>query len=337
MTPGRVLYRRRSYDFDDSLLAGLDVSRASFVGTVAAILRGDYDLLELNEPTMVGIWPRLVMYCAAFRVARHMRGVGAHPRCVLYAIDNFDVRTGVARYKPGLAPVTTRVFDLVFPYLLGTFSRVAFGTQGAWENYAELSRGKVAITDSTVLTELRAVCPCTDLEAKRDGVLFVGNLDDRKGIKQLMAVWPLIKVASPQLALVIVGKGRLREQVEGWCTPRPEVTFISDPPRSVIHEQYRRAGAVVLLSQPRATWREQVGLPLVEGLAHGCEIVTTSETGIADWLRGHGHQVVEAADPPRRVVDAVCRAVGSGRSRAEIVASLPVEDVRVTADLWLMR
>jgi glycosyltransferase involved in cell wall biosynthesis len=34
-------------------------------------------------------------------------------------------------------------------------------------------------------------------------------------------------------------------------------------------------------------WREQIGLPLVEGLAHGCRVVTTTETGLAEDLRGH--------------------------------------------------
>jgi glycosyltransferase involved in cell wall biosynthesis len=59
------------------------------------------------------------------------------------------------------------------------------------------------------------------------------------------------------------------------------------PPREVVHELLRSSAVVAMPSIRLPRWREQIGLPLVEGLAHGCRVVTTTETGLADDLRGH--------------------------------------------------
>jgi glycosyltransferase involved in cell wall biosynthesis len=54
-----------------------------------------------------------------------------------------------------------------------------------------------------------------------------------------------------------------------------------------VHELLRTSAVVAMPSVRRPGWREQIGLPLVEGLTHGCRVVTTAETGLADDLRDH--------------------------------------------------
>jgi hypothetical protein len=44
-------------------------------------------------------------------------------------------------------------------------------------------------------------------------------------------------------------------------------------------------------------WREQLGLPILEGLSHGSRIVTASETGLAPDLSRDGHFVIAQASP----------------------------------------
>jgi glycosyltransferase involved in cell wall biosynthesis len=95
-----------------------------------------------------------------------------------------------------------------------------------------------------------------------------------------------------------------------------------------------------LASQPTAGWREQVGLPIVEGLAHGCRVVTTDQTGLAGWLREHadrGHRVVPAggsgADLAAAVLAALTTPTGDGPG--SVLADLPVRDGRLAADDWL--
>ena len=92
---------------------------------------------------------------------------------------------------------------------------------------------------------------------------------------------------------------------------------------------------LALPSQPRPRWREQVGLPIVEGLANGCLVVTTTETGLSAWLSAHGHQVVPPDAGAVALASAVLAAIDDLRAPADILATLPAVDGRRAADLWL--
>ena len=92
----------------------------------------------------------------------------------------------------------------------------------------------------------------------------------------------------------------------------------------------------MLPSQPRPRWREQVGLPIVEGLGRGCLVVTTSETGLAEWLTAHGHYVVSPPDDAAAFSDALSRAIADTRSPMSVVADLPAVDGRAAAEAWML-
>ena len=93
----------------------------------------------------------------------------------------------------------------------------------------------------------------------------------------------------------------------------------------------------MLPSQPTSAWREQVGLPIVEGLSYGCTIVTTTETGLAGWLSEHRHRVLPAdaneAQLAAAIIDALRRPV-RGRTRSAAGPGRPADrrrvDVRMT-------
>ena len=114
--------------------------------------------------------------------------------------------------------------------------------------------------------------------------------------------------------------------------------LVIDPPRSEIHRHLRSASVLALPSRPTASWREQIGLPIVEGLAHGCNIVTTSETGLAGWLTEHGHNVVAPGAGVSALADSVLHALhkqGDGGTAVGVVADLPAVDGRLAADAWM--
>ena len=151
------------------------------------------------------------------------------------------------------------------------------------------------------------------------------------------AASPLLSRLIPTARLCLAGKGvlegDLREAVEG----RRDVAFEIDPPRDRIHQLLRSSAVVVLLSQRRPRWREQVGLPIVEGLAHGCRIVSTSETGLASWLADHGHVVLDAAASSDDIANGIARALQESASPVTVLQALPEIDGRIQADEWLMR
>ena len=133
----------------------------------------------------------------------------------------------------------------------------------------------------------------------------------------LAAAWPLVVAeARPDATLTLLGKGALEQEARALSVAEPSVAVEVDPSRPRIHSVLDEARVLVLPSQPRPDWREQVGLPIVEGLAAGCPVVTTTETGIAGWLDEHGHGRVRAGSDAgaRRGILATIAAPGPRRT-----------------------
>ena len=133
----------------------------------------------------------------------------------------------------------------------------------------------------------------------------------------MLAAWPLVHRRCPGAELMIVGVGGLASLARSFAEDRAEVDLAVDPPRAQVHRELRRAAVLVLLSRPTPTWREQVGLPVVEALAHGCAVVTTEQSGLAGWLSEHGHHVISSAatdaEVARAVITALDRRPAGGR------------------------
>ncbi|MCW2607875.1 MAG: glycosyl transferase group 1 [Frankiales bacterium] len=264
--PGfRVLARDRHPDCDDALLA-----RAPFPVLLAepdALARdlaaSPPDVLELTEPLWTAEWP------AALRLA------DAAPAALLcsYAIE---------------------VLPHPAPQGWARLAAVAYGSATAERAYATSCPS--ATWRSTVVPERRPRCPdCFstgdhDVPAAAE-LVFAAELSERKGIDLLMAAWDAVRPDGWRLR--VLGWGPRTEQVRGWAAGRADVDLVHRADRAQVHDAMRRAAAVVLPSRRVDGWREQIGLSLVEGLAHGCRLLTTDETGLAQDL-GPEHLVVAA-------------------------------------------
>ena len=331
LEPASVLFASRNYDFAEELLGGLDVAQhAGSRDLFLRVLRGRYDEVEINEPLMLAALKHSLVAVAALRLGGLLRR--RRTTVVTYAIENLDPFTATnARLR---TPWRRRAFALALRLLVGQVDRIAYGTPGARTTYAGAMRRSRA--ESVLVPALPTRCEqCTDaLDSQGQDVVFLGAFDVRKGLRQLVEAWPTVAASVPGARLRILGKGELQSLAEGLAE-RDEVTLTVDPPREEIHRVLAGSAVLVLLSQPAATWREQVGLPLVEGLAHGCRVVATTETGIADWLAEHGHEVVDPAAGADEVAAAVVRALGAGRSAEQVLADLPEVDGRLGADRWM--
>ncbi|MET0766589.1 MAG: glycosyltransferase [Aeromicrobium sp.] len=337
LEPASVLHQRQSYDFDQALLAGLDLERYDGLGGLFARLwRSRVRALEINEPLTLGAVPNSVVAVLAVR----LRGMLTRRRTsvVTYAIENLDP---FSTPNPRLRSRWRRTaYRWAVAYLVRNTDRLAFGTPGAEATYAPFLRGFRGV--SLLVPALPAPCgTCPPDLAARQGeepgheVVFLGAFDDRKGLRQLLEAWPAVVERVPDARLHVLGKGEHLELAEE-AARRPDVTLVVDPSREEIHRTLRTSRVLVLVSQPSETWREQVGLPIVEALSHGVEIVASEQTGVAAWLTEHGHRVVDSRTAsPDDLADAVAAALTSPRTRAEVLAELPGEDGRLAADHWL--
>jgi phosphatidylinositol alpha-mannosyltransferase len=114
----------------------------------------------------------------------------------------------------------------------------------------------------------------------RDGavnVLFVGRLEPRKGLRELLRGYEYMKQRVPQSRLVIVGDGPRRARVESYISGHRlrDVVMAGYVPDSVLPRYY--ASADIFCSP--ATGSESFGIVLLEAMACGLPIVATEIAG----------------------------------------------------------
>lgn len=332
LPPALLLFDRRRYDFDEELARSVGAVEAGAWRSARILGRAAVRTLEINEPSAVEGVRRSALALAWLRLG--MLVGRRRPTVVSYAIGNSDPFdepvTGTWRRRLG-----RRVDHVLMRYVWQECDRVAYGTQAAADAYAAAFGRHRRPLDTTVLPALPVACDCVDDAARRPArVVFLGDFSERKGFPLVAAAWPDVASRHAGAELVVLGKGRL-EPLAHELAAQPSVRLVVDPPRERIHAELASAGVLTLPSQRSGRWREQVGLPIVEGLAHGCVVVTTDETGLADWLRAHGHTVLAADADASVLADALVATLAAARDPQDVRDDLPSCDGRLAADTWM--
>jgi glycosyltransferase involved in cell wall biosynthesis len=214
------------------------------------------------------------------------------------------------------------------------YDRIAFASPAAEECY-RAARVLPPSVSTRHFLELLPRCTCSGVKQKGT-VVFLGALEDRKGVPDLLAAWDLLPAHRNSWVLRIMGAGPYDEQVRRAAATDPSIDYIGPAGRDLVHATLRAAEALVLPSRPTGRWCEQIGLPIVEGLAHGCRIVAPPDTGLAPWLREHGQIVLSEAFTTRELADALHETLVSTSTGHESVADcLPAIDSRILAEDWM--
>jgi glycosyltransferase involved in cell wall biosynthesis len=340
-SPAWFLYTRTRDDFDVELAESqLFTRRVSSVGAAIHVLRTQPRILEVPEALAIRLWPHLLLLQTAVKLGQ----IGRRRKTMIvsYCMENYPADEKLREFTKLPKFVSRLITKTVASYLIRTTDRLVFATADAEKTYRALVPRAMNRTrlDHSLVWALPAGRD-DESEAFESTVpfrmVFLGTFEARKGIHRLMAAWPLVRESIPEATLLLLGKSGDIEAVRLFASADRSVELVEDPPRDTIFAELSAAKALTLFSQPSRGWKEQVGLPIVEALSVGCEIVSSDETGIRAWLQENGHQVVPWDAPIEVLARSMVRALRSSRTRAEIVGQLPEVDGRLAADTSLTR
>jgi phosphatidylinositol alpha-mannosyltransferase len=124
--------------------------------------------------------------------------------------------------------------------------------------------------------------PIRHLRDENVNVLFVGRLEKRKGLGDLLRGYEAMRTRVERSRLIIVGDGPLRGRVESFVARHrlPAVVMAGYVPNSVLPRYYSTAD---IFCAP-ATGGESFGIVLLEAMASGLPVVATEVPGYMSVL-----------------------------------------------------
>lgn len=154
------------------------------------------------------------------------------------------------------------------------------------EMYDDIYKGKIEIIPNGV--DIKKFNPDNlPLEQYKDGkinILFVGRLEERKGVKYLLESWEKLTVSQKSLRLILIGDGPLRKEVAEKIKtlPRKEnIVWKKNIREELLPDYYATADIFV----SPATHAESFGIVLLEAMASGKPIVAFANRGYSLILK----------------------------------------------------
>jgi len=333
--PCEVYYFEEKYDLGESVVPPQFFKKSTW-GAVRGLIRSKAEILEVPEPLWVRVLPRTLVLVAMWRLGGLV--TGRKRRVVTYALENNDLEhiIGGAHKAPAwLVAVVARLLGWVVTL---AYDRIAYGSDGARELYAKLQFGE-RIEETTVLELPQPTAASASAGgASPSGFVFLGRLEARKGVLQLMRAWEAVEANTSTVSLTIMGDGPLMPAVVDWASERPERRLVVGwVDHAHVLEFVARSTILVAPSVPEGRWREQIGLPIEEGLSQGLTIVTTDQTGLAAWLRETGHFVIPVGVVDSELAPTMVEALANPLDRTAVRNSLNSVGGRQLADTWLHR
>lgn len=181
---------------------------------------------------------------------------------------------GVAFHRRGLELARREAAAVVVPSAFGRHELVAEGFDAGLVHVAHHG---VEPPGPALEPRARAAV-IRGLGVRPPFVLFVGTIEPRKGVADLLSAHSVLRAAHPDLALVLAGP-------RGWGPALelsgPGVVALGPVDDPSLDALYRAAVALALPSH-----YEGFGLPVIEAMARGCPVVATDAACLAEVAGG---------------------------------------------------
>ena len=152
-------------------------------------------------------------------------------------------------------------------------------------------------------------------------ILFVGRLNEQKGIEYLIKSAPYIKNNYPNIKLLIIGEGSYKAHLENVARSlnvRENVDFLWGIPHSKITDYYKMADVFVLPSITSKIGTEGLGLVLLEAMAAKVPVIGTNTGGIRYIIKNMQNGILVEERNPRQIAEGISLLLANQKLRAKI-------------------
>jgi len=126
-----------------------------------------------------------------------------------------------------------------------------------------------------------------------DTVLFVGRLEERKGVKTLMEIAENLR---EDIGFRFAGDGELEQKIK----ESDSVSYVGYLSKDELVKEYNQASVLVLPSKPVKGWTELFGIVIIEAMACGTPVISTDCPGPKEIINEDVGRVVENDSPNRK-------------------------------------
>jgi glycosyltransferase involved in cell wall biosynthesis len=155
----------------------------------------------------------------------------------------------------------------------------------------------------------------------RPRILFIGALNDQKGIRHLVQASQAI-IGSKDHELIIIGSGPLREELETLSRAQNHITVLGQLERDQVRDQLRKATLLAAPSRLDNGAREAAGLVLLEAQASGTPVVAYSSGGTPEMVGTQSGTLVQEDDVDglRKAIEGILRLDEAGYNEMSVAA-----------------
>jgi len=154
-----------------------------------------------------------------------------------------------------------------------------------------------------------------EVKKLENNLLFVGRLDNRKGIDFLVETIRLIKKDIPNINLFIIGQGKLRKKLERFVKDNnleSNIKFLGFIPDLYLPKWYSLCQLTIVPSI-----FEGFGLTVIESLACGTPVIATNVDGIRDIIKNNKNGILVKYNNKKELAKQVVRLLNNSSLRKE--------------------
>jgi glycosyltransferase involved in cell wall biosynthesis len=216
----------------------------------------------------------------------------------------------------------------ILRWLLPMTSGVTANSSFTLRLIRKLYAGPVSVIPYGLTIEAKTPIPRQPGEVPK--LLFVGRLDERKGLRYLLDALPLV-LAEQSVCLRVVGKGILEAEIKSQCRAMGldrVVAFLGFVSKAELADEYASCDIFVLPAIVDSKGdTEGLGIVTIEALAHKKPVIASAVGGIVDVIcSGTTGILVPEKDPPA-LAQAILTLLQNS-DRAEEMGRKGLEDVR---------